>query len=371
MKKFFFTFILTVLFIHGLVIAQQKGANISFDHTTFDFGTIDENKGVVTHKFEFTNTGSEPLIIQNATPSCGCTSPSWSNAPVKPGEKGFVTAAFDPTGRPGIQEKTITVNSTANPSVVTLTFKVTVIQKPISLEEQYPNAVGGIRMKSNQILFGTIYKGEQRTNLLEIINASETPQTIKIERVPPYLKVNISPATLAPRQTGIIEVTFNSQSKDDWGFIMDYLFVNLNNSTDNPSYITVSANIEENFNSLTPDQKAKAPVISFDDITYNFGTIKSGETVTHEYKFTNKGKSDLLIRKVVASCGCTAVNSSEQVIAPGKTGVIKASFDSAGKTGQQNKTITVISNDPVSSKIMLWIKAEIADATKADNTIRK
>ena len=88
--------------------------------------------------------------------------------------------------------------------------------------------------------------------------------------------------------------------------------------------------------------------------------------MSHEYKFTNKGKSNLLIRKVTASCGCTAVMASEQVIAPGKTGVIKASFDSTGKTGKQNKTVTVITNDPVSSKVMLWVRGEVVDATNAD-----
>jgi hypothetical protein len=371
MKKHLITVVLTALLSPGLLIAQQKGANISFDETFFDFGTIDENKGVVTHKFEFTNTGSEPLIIQNASPSCGCTSPTWTNSPVKPGERGFVTAAFDPTGRPGTQEKYITVTSTANPKVVQLTFKVTVNQKPLSLEQQYPFPFGGIRMKNNQVIFNTIYKGEQRTNLVEIINPTDIPQAIKIQNVPAHLKVNIPQATLAPKQTGIIEITYNSALKNDWGFTSDYLFITTNNTVDNQHYIGITANIDENFTALTAEQKSNAPVISFDNLTYDFGTIKHGDKVSHEYKFTNKGKSNLLIRKVSASCGCTAINISEQVIAPGKTGVIRADFDSTGKTGKQNKTVTVITNDPVSSKITLWIKAEVTDATKADNTVRQ
>ena len=367
MKKYFFSIMLSVLISPGFVNAQQKGANISFDNTTHDFGTMDEAKGVVTYKFEFTNTGSEPLIIQNASPSCGCTTPAWTNGPVKPGEKGFVSAAYDPAGRPGKFEKTINVQSTAKPAVVILTIKGNVNQKPLKIEDQYPVAYGGIRLKTNQLNFATVYKGEQRTNLIEIINASDVPQTIKLERVPAHIKINIPQASLAPKQTGIIEVTFNSALKNDWGLVSDYMYLNVNNKTDNNNYIGSTANIDENFSALSAEEKAKAPSIAFDNLTFDFGTIKHGETVSHEYTFTNKGKSNLLIRKVQASCGCTAVMTSEQLIAPGKTGKIKATFDSAGKTGRQNKMITVITNDPVSSKIMLMVKGEVTDATKAEN----
>ena len=76
---------------------------------------------------------------------------------------------------------------------------------------------------------------------------------------------------------------------------------------------------------------------------------------------TNEGKSDLVIRKVSASCGCTAVQPDKQVIAPRESVNIKTVFNSAGKVGNQNKTVTIITNDPKKSKMILWVKGEVSN----------
>jgi hypothetical protein len=75
--------------------------------------------------------------------------------------------------------------------------------------------------------------------------------------------------------------------------------------------------------------------------------------------FTNKGKSDLIIRKVRAGCGCTAIAPTKTVLKPGESGTVKAVFDSRGQRGRQNKGITVVSNDPVSPTVILRITGEV------------
>jgi len=74
---------------------------------------------------------------------------------------------------------------------------------------------------------------------------------------------------------------------------------------------------------------------------------------------TNSGKRDLVIRKVKASCGCTAVQPAKTVISPGESVDIKTVFNSAGKVGNQNKTVTIITNDPKKSTLILWVKGEV------------
>jgi hypothetical protein len=361
MKKIFYPIVLLILLGNSVLIAQQKGANISFNELAYNFGQIDEAKGVVSHKFEFTNTGSQPLVIQNVSTTCGCTTPEWTKEPVKPGEKGYVSAEYNPANRPGQFEKFITVQSTANPPVVQLKISGNVNPKPLRIEDQYPFTIGGIRLKSNQVSFGTVYKGQQKTNLIELINNSDKPQTIKISEVPRHIKVNIPTPTLVPKQTGIVEVVFNSALKDDWGFVYDRFNLMVNDPANSSFPVVITANIDEDFSSLTSEQKSNAPAIKFENVNFNFGNLKRGETITHEYNFTNEGKSNLLIRKVMPSCGCTAVNTSDQVISPGNSGIIRANFNSTGYTGKQNKTITVITNDPVNSKIILWIRGDVVD----------
>lgn len=100
------------------VPGEAPHAEIYFEETVHDFGAL-EYKGNGTYEFQFSNTGTAPLLITNATSTCGCTVPSYSKEPIAPGEKGAITVKYD-TSRQGGINKPITVSSNAknNPSVV-------------------------------------------------------------------------------------------------------------------------------------------------------------------------------------------------------------------------------------------------------------
>jgi len=104
------------------------------------------------------------------------------------------------------------------------------------------------------------------------------------------------------------------------------------------------------FNALYAQEK-KAPIenkfqaeIKFEEELFDFGTIKEGEIVTKEFRFTNVGDSILLIKDVKTSCGCTVTEWPKGIIKPGESEVIKVIFNSAGKPGRNRKSIVVISN---------------------------
>lgn len=101
---------------------------MSFETTNHDFGTITEGN-VVEYTYKIKNTGTAPLIIQKAQPSCGCTVPQYTETPIAPGAEGFVKAKFDSKGKPNLQNKSITVTSNAFPSTQVLTFKAMVTPK--------------------------------------------------------------------------------------------------------------------------------------------------------------------------------------------------------------------------------------------------
>jgi hypothetical protein len=87
-----------------------------------------------------------------------------------------------------------------------------------------------------------------------------------------------------------------------------------------------------------------APVMTFAQAEYNFGDIKPGEVVKHTFEFTNTGKSPLLIDNAQATCGCTVPSWPKEPIAPGAKGQIQVQFDSHGKSGMQNKQVTIYAN---------------------------
>jgi hypothetical protein len=354
-----FTVLLCLAVFLVPLTAQTVQPKISFEDNLHDFGKFKEEDGKVTHSFEFVNTGGSDLIIQRVTASCGCTAPDWTREPVPPGEKGYVAATYNPAGRPGPFRKYVTVISNSNPGSVRLTITGEVTPKPRTIEDDYRYSMGPIRLKSNHLAFGNIKNTGKSEKGLEVINTSEQPVTIAFERVPKHISIRAEPASLEPMEKGFIVATYDAPQRNDWGFVIDRMGLNINGVSERNYSLVISANIEEDFSSLSAEELEKAPVVSVDDPEFKFGKISQGEKVEHIYVLTNSGKSDLYIRKVKASCGCTAVQPEKKVIAPGESVDIKTVFNSAGKMGNQNKTVTIITNDPKNSKIILWVKGEV------------
>ena len=92
-----------------------------------------------------------------------------------------------------------------------------------------------------------------------------------------------------------------------------------------------------------PDM-GELPIIEFKEIEHDFGVIIQGEKVSHTYKFTNTGGSDLILNSVKATCGCTVPKYDREPIPPGGEGKIEVVFDSSGRSGKQHKTIVVLAN---------------------------
>jgi hypothetical protein len=100
----------------AVVPASADAAVLTFEKPGYDFGKIKEGTKV-HYDFKFKNTGKSPLIISNATATCGCTIPEPPKEPIQPGAEGVIKVVFDSTGKSGMQDKVITVTSNGNPSV--------------------------------------------------------------------------------------------------------------------------------------------------------------------------------------------------------------------------------------------------------------
>ena len=99
---------------------------MTFAETQFDFGDIKPGE-VVRHTFSFTNTGKTPLLIADATASCGCTTPSWTKEAVQPGAKGELQVQFDSKGKQGLISKQVNVRANTQPAMNTLYIKGNVL----------------------------------------------------------------------------------------------------------------------------------------------------------------------------------------------------------------------------------------------------
>jgi len=112
----------------------------------------------------------------------------------------------------------------------------------------------------------------------------------------------------------------------------------------------------------TPPADGKYPVIEFETKEHDFGKINAGDKVAYTFNFKNTGEADLIISNAVGSCGCTVPEYPKEAVKPGESGKMKVSFNSAGKSGQQQKTVTVTANT-AAGKETVTIKASITPKT--------
>ena len=106
---------------------------------------------------------------------------------------------------------------------------------------------------------------------------------------------------------------------------------------------------------LTANQSAKTvavPVVEMKETSFDFGEMQQGESVTHDFVLKNTGEADLIISAAKGSCGCTVPQWPKAPISQGAEATIKVTFNSAGKSGKQNKTVTLVTNAIPNTKVL-------------------
>jgi hypothetical protein len=359
MKRLFFIF--SLLIFAFAAKSQVAATKMQLSATEHDFGTFKEEAGRQTFDFIVTNTGTEPLVIQNVVASCGCTTPDWTKQPIPIGAKGKVTAIYDPKDRPGQFNKTLSVYSNTKPEVVVLVIKGEVIAHEKTVEELFTFPVGAVRFESNHLAFTNVKKTEKKMRVMQLINTSDKPVKVEFDAIPAHLTLKSNPESLKPGQKGMIEGTFDATKNGGWGNVSDMVKIKLNGVVQENVYYYVSANLVEDFSSLSKEELENAPVFKVESTTVDLGKIKGSTQNEVEFKFKNEGKNDLLIRFIRSTCGCTAVQQGNQGVGikQGESSTIKAVFNSGSYTGKVTKAIYVYTNDPKNSEVVLMLTADV------------
>lgn len=309
--------------------------------------------------FTFKNTGNQPVIISRVTPVLSTMRADWNKAPITPGASGKITVSFQSAQMTENFNYTIMVLSNAQNSREQLRIGANIVDNPAKEDLLYRFDMSGVKFKSNLVQFSKIYNWQVKSDTVYFFNNRQEPLRIGANYIPAHLSVRSIPEEVAPRKKGALVITYDAPKKDDYGYSYESLILSFNNAKDYNNRLSITADISEDFSKLTKKQIESAPVAVFEKTNIDFGDIKPGEKANCDFILTNKGKSDLIVRKTKASCGCTAIAMGISTIAPGQSGTIRATFDSSGKNGRQSKSITVITNDPKSPEIMVNISGNI------------
>lgn len=345
---------------------------IDFAQTKHDYGKISEDDGVAYHEFEFVNNGDAPLIIKKVNTSCGCTTPQWSKAPVAPGQKGTIKVGYNPQGRPNKFTKSITVLSNAKTPTVVLQISGFVNPHIKTIDEIYKIEVGDLRFEKTHLSMGKLVLNSKVVDTLKFLNKGLMEAKVTIDtKARKFISIAVEPAAVKPNEIGNIIVTYFPSERNDWGFVNDRFTLNINGKEFQSNPISISGSIEEDYSGYSAQQLADAPMVDFNTTAYDFGAnYPEGTPVEFDFIIKNIGKSDLIIRKVKASCGCTTVNPSKTVLKPGESSNIKAKFRTNGYSGRQSKSITVITNDPKRPTMVLRLSGTVVKDKDKVGTIK-
>lgn len=207
-------------------------------------------------------------------------------------------------------------------------------------------------IQQNSFDFGDIKQGETVSHTFVLTNSGG--DLLKINNVQASCGCTAaSPekTELAPGESTNLTVKFNSTGR--MGNQVKTVKVFTNDLQSPEMTITISGNV------VIGEQSGGVPTIYFPEVQHDFGQVSEGEKVNYTFSFINKGTSELIIKDVKSSCGCTAALLSSSNIKPGQEGTIVVEFDTKNRSGKNSKTVTVQSNDPKDPTKILTIYADI------------
>lgn len=325
----------------------QLAEPLSFREKIHDFGDIREADGSAVFEFVVTNRSTRPVKILTVQASCGCTTPGWSKDPIAPGGTGFVKASYDPRGRPGYFNKSLSVTTDWDGAAIALQIKGNVVT-PVSEKDPASFTVmkGHLLFKTNSFNLGKVFINRE-AEPVSFLMMNSSKDTIKFIRSvgPEYIRV-VMPRKVAPGEVATVKIIFDAKRKGQYGFVSENVELSTNDAELPEKSFSVYATVEEYFPKLSAEELTKSPVLALSANMVRFGNVKAGVVLEREIKITNMGKKELTIRHAQSNCSCLLVNPGKRVLQPGQETTIKISLDTKGRTGPQNKSVTIYSNDP-------------------------
>ena len=351
-----------LLIFMALGCAGETCAQLVFAPAAWDFGTIEESGGRVSHTFTGVNRGAEPVVVLDVVTSCGCTVPEFSRRPVLPGDSTRVTVTYDPMNRPGVFSKSLGVYSSERKKIATLTVSGTVVPREKTVGEQYPFEAGsGLRLDGTLCAFTYIYQGGQKQMAVGYANTSGRPVRLELRpRISSGLLTADYPRSVAPGEQGEINLRYTLPAgKPHYGTIRDALEVWVDGRRRDVS-LTAHAIGADDPAAVT---SKNAPQAKLSDMIVKFGPVKhSAPAVRKSFVLSNEGRGVLIVRAVEHSGRIGVGLTAGRKIAPGGSCRVELVLDpSAQEYGLLTDHLLLVTNDPVRPMRRVRLTAIIED----------
>lgn len=335
-----------------LCLGAYAQGEVKWLETEHDFGTFQEVNGKVSCVMRMVNSGDKPLVITRVQSSCGCTATEFTRDEVAPGDTARVTLTYNPKGRPGKFEKDVYVYTTGVPRRSQLSIKGKVIESPLEVDKRYPVAAGALRMENKVVPMGELKRSMRGSNA-SIAAYNVSPDTIVLftQGSNAHVEIKALPDTVPPGDVAALLIHYRAKEAPLWGFNVDTLVVSaepLHESITSQSglaRIYVMAQVLEDFDGMTPEQREKAPALHLTTDKVDCDRITQRQQ--HAVELHNTGHSDLLVRRVWCPEPAVKAVTVPDKVKKGKRAQVVLEVDPALiEGGMLNTTVTIMTNDP-------------------------
>jgi hypothetical protein len=158
-----------------------------------------------------------------------------------------------------------------------------------------------------------------------------------------------------------IKVRYYPKQPLEYGPVKQDIKIYTNDDSLPTKVFYINANIVEDFNSLSKSQLKKAPKMELNSREVDLGNVPLFNMPTAKFTIKNKGKSDLIIMRVIRSCNCLSPSFTQMVIPKGKSVDLNVIYSLANMAGPDTKTLKLITNDPNNSEITLTVKINVTE----------
>lgn len=336
-----------LLLCAGSLAVSAQNVKVRWLEKECDFGVVKEAAGDAHARVRFVNEGSEPVVVADVVPSCGCTVADYPKDPVAPGDTAVINVVYDTNMRPGKIAKTMRVYL-GEYDAATIYLTGTVIGTPQTLDKLYPAEFGPIRLSDSMMSMGRIKHGEARHHFLNIYNQSPDSVSLSISTGSPALSAELAHDSLGPGDLTSVSVYFNSRDEANMGV----LYIPLTVTASGPNGVTEAVAktdviVEPDFSDMTEAERRDAPNISVEPERLDLGEIAKKE-MKISFNILNQGNNPLKISRAYSISGRVSLSKYPHEVKSGKSAKAEGSVNLDGlEPGPFKIPVTFVTNDPL------------------------
>lgn len=328
---------------------------------SWDFGTISETDGRVSHTFTGENRSDKPVVILDVVTACGCTVPEFTKRPIRPGEKTTIKVTFDPTNRPAPSPKSwasTPPSGTRSQRSPCAAPSPRAPKPPKSYIRSMRAAVCGLA--STLCTFSYIREGQQVQSAIGCINTSNRPVRLELHpKESSGLLAADYPRELAPaRPPKSTSCTSTRRGAPRYGSLRDALEVRADGRGNGTLIVAHGIGIDK-----SPADTRRTPKVQITENIIKFGPVKhNAPQQQRTFTLTNTGDGELIVRAVETGGKVATTLMPGQRIPAGSSFTAKATLDPGRQEyGVVTDFVTIITNDPTRPMRRLRATAIVED----------